>query len=134
MRIATPSLEVGEPSARIIEERHDDDPHEVGRREAVTVVGRGLEGRESEHPTDRVTSEQLEGEGEALTRRAIELALEGDMAALKLCLERILPQRRSRRVIFDLPPIDRIEDLGKAIGSVLQEAASGQRTARSVKH
>jgi DNA helicase HerA-like ATPase len=68
----------------------------------------------------------LEGEGEALTRRAIELALEGDMAALKLCLERILPQRRSRRVIFDLPPIDRIEDLGKAIGSVLQEAASGQ--------
>ena len=68
----------------------------------------------------------LEGEGEALTRRAIELALEGDSAALKLCLERILPQRRSRRVVFDLPPIDRIEDLGKAIGSVLQEAASGQ--------
>ena len=67
----------------------------------------------------------LEGEAEALTRRAIELALEGDTTALKLCLERILPQRRSRRVIFDLPPIDRIEDLGKAIGSVLQEAASG---------
>jgi len=68
----------------------------------------------------------LEGEAEALTRRAIELALEGDTTALKLCLERILPQRRSRRVIFDLPPIDRIEDLGKAIGSVLQEATSGQ--------
>jgi len=67
----------------------------------------------------------LEGEGEALTRRAIELALEGDTTALKLCLERILPQRRSRRVIFDLPPIDRIEDLGKAIESVLQGAASG---------
>jgi len=65
----------------------------------------------------------LEGEAEALTRRAIELALEGDTTALKLCLERILPQRRSRRVIFDLPPIDRIEDLGKA---VLQEATSGQ--------
>src|SRR6516164_5099705 len=68
----------------------------------------------------------LEGEAEALTRRAVELALEGDTTALKLCLERILPQRRSRRVVFDLPPIDRIEDLGKAIGSVLQEAANGQ--------
>ena len=67
----------------------------------------------------------LEGEAEALTRRAIELALEGDTTALKLCLERILPQRRSRRVTFDLPPIDCAEDLGKAIGSVLQEAASG---------
>ena len=68
----------------------------------------------------------LEGEGEVLTRKAVELALEGDTTALKLCLERILPQRRSRRVVFDLPPIDRIEDLGKAIGSVLQEAANGQ--------
>ena len=67
----------------------------------------------------------LEGEGEALTRRAIELAFEGDTMALKLCLERILPQRRSRRVIFDLPPIDSAQDLGKAIGSVLQEAAGG---------
>ena len=67
----------------------------------------------------------LEGEGEALTRRAIELALEGDTMALKLCLERIVPKRRSRRVVFDLPPIDRIEDLGKAIESVLQGAASG---------
>jgi hypothetical protein len=38
----------------------------------------------------------LEGEAEALTRRAIELALEGDTTALKLCLERIVPQRRSR--------------------------------------
>src|SRR5262249_39105368 len=35
----------------------------------------------------------LEGEAEALTRQAIELALEGDRTALKLCLERILPRR-----------------------------------------
>jgi hypothetical protein len=68
----------------------------------------------------------LEGEAEALTRRAIELALEGDTAALKLCLERLVPQRKSRAVAFDLPRIDRIEDLGQAIGSVLQEAACGR--------
>jgi hypothetical protein len=67
----------------------------------------------------------LEGEAELLTRRAIELALEGDRMALGLCLERIVPRRKSRAVIFDLPPIDCAEDLGKAIGSVLQEAASG---------
>src|SRR5215468_4219147 len=68
----------------------------------------------------------LEGEAEALTRQAIELALEGDRTALKLCLERILPRRRSRALAFDLPCIDRIEDLGNAIGAVLQEAASGR--------
>jgi hypothetical protein len=68
----------------------------------------------------------LEGEAEALTRRAIELALEGDTTALKLCLERIVPQRKSRAVCFDLPSIERVEDLGGAIGSVLQAASSGR--------
>ena len=68
----------------------------------------------------------LEGEAEALTRRAIELALEGDTTALKLCLERIVPQRKSRAVGFDLPPIERVEDLAGAIGSVLQGASCGR--------
>jgi hypothetical protein len=68
----------------------------------------------------------LEGEAEALTRRAIELALEGDTTALKLCLERIVPQRKSRAVSFDLPPIERAEDLGGAIGAVLQAASCGR--------
>src|SRR6266850_8122204 len=44
----------------------------------------------------------LEGEAEALTRKAVELALEGDTTALRLCLERIVPQRRSRALAFDL--------------------------------
>ena len=68
----------------------------------------------------------LEGEVEALTRKAVELAMEGDTTALKLCLERIVPRRKSRAVTFDLPRIDRVEDLGNAIGSVLQEAARGR--------
>jgi hypothetical protein len=33
----------------------------------------------------------LDGEAEALTRRAVELALAGDGMALRLCLERIIP-------------------------------------------
>jgi hypothetical protein len=35
----------------------------------------------------------LEGEAEALTRKAIERALEGDMAALRLCMDRLAPPR-----------------------------------------
>ena len=38
--------------------------------------------------------ELLDGEAEALTRTAIDLALSGDMAALRLCIERIIPVRR----------------------------------------
>src|SRR5215469_6310208 len=43
----------------------------------------------------------LDGEAEALTRRAVERALEGDATALRLCLERIIPPRRGRAVRLD---------------------------------
>src|SRR5881392_520075 len=48
----------------------------------------------------------LTGEAEALTRKAVELALEGDPTALRLCIERVLPQCRERAVKFALPPIE----------------------------
>jgi hypothetical protein len=68
----------------------------------------------------------LEGEAEALTRRAIERAMEGDVTALRLCLERVVPRRKSRALAFELPPLDRVENLSGAIGSVLQEVAHGR--------
>jgi hypothetical protein len=68
----------------------------------------------------------LESQAEALTRTAIELALEGDTTALRLCLERIVPQRKSRAVTFEAPRIDRVEDLAGAIGSIFGEVASGR--------
>ena len=36
----------------------------------------------------------LDGEAEALTRKAIELAKAGDMAALRLCMDRLAPPRK----------------------------------------
>ena len=45
----------------------------------------------------------LKGEGEALTRKAIELAKAGDMQALKLCMDRLAPARRDSPVAFNLP-------------------------------
>jgi hypothetical protein len=37
-----------------------------------------------------------------------------------------VPRRKSRAVTVDLPRIERVEDLGNAIGTVLEEAASGR--------
>ena len=45
----------------------------------------------------------LEGEAEKLTRKCIELAMDGDTVALRLCLERIYPARKDRPVTFPLP-------------------------------
>ena len=67
----------------------------------------------------------LDGEAEALTRRAVELALAGDPTALRLCLERILPPCRERAVNFALPPIESAADIAAAMKAVTAALADG---------
>jgi hypothetical protein len=67
----------------------------------------------------------LDGEAEAITRKLLEKALEGDTTALRLCLERLLTPRRDRPVVFDLPPIETNADALSASSSVLGACAEG---------
>jgi Family of unknown function (DUF5681) len=53
----------------------------------------------------------LDGEAAALTRKAVEMALAGDAAALRLCLDRTVAPRRERSVELDLPPIRSAADI-----------------------
>ena len=70
----------------------------------------------------------LEGEACELTRKAIELAKSGNLAALRLCLDRILAPRRSRPVTFDLPSTETAEDISAAYQAVLRAVAESQLT------
>jgi hypothetical protein len=70
----------------------------------------------------------LDGEAEALTRRAVELALEGEASALRLCLERIIPPRRERPVSVGLPPIRGAADLAGTMAAITTAAAQGTIT------
>jgi hypothetical protein len=67
----------------------------------------------------------LEGEGEALTRKAIEMALAGDGVALRLCLDRIAPSRKDSPVQFAMPRMATARDAAEAAGAVLEAAADG---------
>jgi hypothetical protein len=67
----------------------------------------------------------LDDEAGTLTRRAVELALEGDPTALKLCLERILAPRRERAVRFHMPPIEGAADIAPAMGAITTAVAEG---------
>lgn len=59
----------------------------------------------------------LEGEGEALTRKAVELALNGDIQALRLCLDRITPTLKatSGPVSTAIPSCGSLADQAEAI-------------------
>ena len=70
----------------------------------------------------------LDGESEALTRKAIELAKGGDMQALRLCLDRILPPRKDRPIAFAMPVITTIEDAPRAMAAVTAAVALGEIT------
>jgi len=74
----------------------------------------------------------LDGEAEALTRKAVELALAGDPVALRLCLDRILGARRGRPVqlagALALPPLANARDLAGAMRSIGAAATQGAIT------
>jgi hypothetical protein len=70
----------------------------------------------------------LEGDAESILRKAITLAQDGDPTAMRLCLDRLMPSRRDRPVIFELPAIETTEDLPKATNALLQAVAAGDLT------
>ena len=70
----------------------------------------------------------LDGEAEALTRKAIEIAKGGDLAALRLCLDRLAPPRKDRLVMFELPTITCAADAVKASASLVSAVADGDLT------
>jgi hypothetical protein len=70
------------------------------------------------HKTTIAAEVLLDGESEALTRKAIELALGGDTIALRLCLERIIPARKGP-VSFVMPSIASADDAARAMAAIL---------------
>jgi hypothetical protein len=68
----------------------------------------------------------FEQEGEALARKAIERALDGDLGALRLCLDRLMPRGRSRPVRFPLPRITGAADVPTAVAAILEGVSAGE--------
>jgi hypothetical protein len=82
----------------------------------------------SRHRTTLAIEALLEGEAEALTRKAIDMAMNGDVVALRLCLERAAPLRKGRPVVVDLPPIDTAKDIVGAVGAIVGAVGEGVLT------
>jgi len=83
----------------------------------------------SRNATTLALESLLDGQAKALTQKAIDLALAGDLIALRICLDRILPVRKDRPIEFVLPEIATIADTPKAIGAITAAVARGEITA-----
>lgn len=70
----------------------------------------------------------LDGSSEKLTEKAVELALEGDVSALRICIERLAPPRKDAPVSFDLPEMSNASEAAQGAGAVLSAVSSGEIT------
>jgi Family of unknown function (DUF5681) len=80
------------------------------------------------HRATILAEQLLDGEVEAMVRMVIERAKQGDMIALRLCLDRIIPVRRDRPVCFPMPVLSSAEDASKAMAAITAAVAHGELT------
>ena len=78
------------------------------------------------HRTTLAIEALLDGEGEAITRKAIEAAKAGDMVAIRLVLDRICPPRKTRPIHLELPSIHNAGGIADAQQEVLRAACAGE--------
>jgi hypothetical protein len=75
-----------------------------------------------------VAEEMFEGEAEAIIRAAIDTAKEGDMGAVRLCLDRVAPRPKDRGPAFAFPPLNNAGSALTALASIAEAVADGDLT------
>jgi Family of unknown function (DUF5681) len=80
------------------------------------------------HRATMLAESLIDGQAEALVRKAIEMALAGDPTAMRLALERLCPPRRERPVNLAMPKISAASDLIAAAATLTDAVAQGQVT------
>ena len=69
----------------------------------------------------------IEDEGEQLARKAVELALDGDLPALKLCMDRLLPPAKERPLeAFSLPQLNDQRSVLDALDTIANKLSQGE--------
>ena len=77
----------------------------------------------------RLAEAMLEGEAVELMRQAIDLAKAGDIAAIRLCVERLVPRRVERCIEFEMQSISEPKDAVAALSQIVVGIGRGELTA-----
>jgi hypothetical protein len=101
---------------------------QAGRWRKGASGNRAGKPRGARHKATLAAETLLEGEAQALSRKAVELALRGDVSALRLCLDRIVPPRKDRPVYFELPKMQEAKDAVNASAAIVDAVATGELT------
>ena len=70
----------------------------------------------------------LEGQAERLTTKLLEMALKGNIHAMRMCMDRTVPARKERCINLDLRPISSVQDLPIHFQDITSAVAEGRIT------
>ena len=80
------------------------------------------------HKITMLAEKLLEDDRDDIVRAVIAAAKGGDSTAMRLCIERLIPVRKGRPVMFDLPPVKTAADIAGAVGELARAMAAGELT------
>jgi hypothetical protein len=82
----------------------------------------------SKNKTTQILDQLAEGEAEQLMQTAIDLAKDGDVACLRMMMDRISPIRKGQPINVDLPPVKTLQDVLAVIPLLWTAIAEGRLT------
>ena len=72
----------------------------------------------------------LDRDATVIVDQLITLAKKGDIAAMRMCIDRIFPRPHGRPVAFDLPPMTTAADAVTVMGGIMQAISDGDLSAQ----
>jgi hypothetical protein len=82
----------------------------------------------SKHKATLAAMALMEGDIEQVTQVCIDKAKEGDLLAVKLILDKVIPQARERHISLRLPNVEGAPDIPVALAAVLGAVGNGTLT------
>jgi hypothetical protein len=76
-----------------------------------------------------LAQELLSARVERIAGKLIELAEGGDMRAIRVCMERLMPVIKHQPIAVEMPPIEKAADSVEAVASIAAAVAAGELTA-----
>jgi hypothetical protein len=79
----------------------------------------------SRNKTTLMAEAIINGHAEALVKKVVQLALEGDLTCLRICLERLVPMKKDAPFEIDLPDISTVANLPKLFAVLTAKLREG---------